>query len=181
MTATTDIWWGNCGADMYHGCDAISVRVNAPCPRPADHSVPRATLIPISIRGPRPRQVPEHGRRWITGEFIEPGLNAAISASLKMLLNAASASTPSGLCSRAPTQSAAAASGPRNRIPRTPITTPKMMCAKAVRRTARPSPMRSLPPFQRSVRRPTRSPVQSSMTPHRAPPVSSRRPQSNSA
>src|SRR6185369_13667462 len=29
MTATTDTWWGKCGADMRRECGAISVRVNA--------------------------------------------------------------------------------------------------------------------------------------------------------
>ena len=32
MTATTDTW-RKCGADMHHGCGAISVRVNATCTR----------------------------------------------------------------------------------------------------------------------------------------------------
>src|SRR5262249_13808280 len=62
-------------------------------------------------------------------------------ATLKMLLNAASASTPSGSWSCAPTHSDAAARGPRNSIPSTPTIELKRMCASAARRTARLPPI----------------------------------------
>src|SRR5215475_8195538 len=62
-------------------------------------------------------------------------------ANLKMLLNAASASTPSGSWSCEPTHSEAAASGLKNSIPRTPTTELKRMCASDARRTARLPPI----------------------------------------
>src|SRR5262245_865079 len=66
-------------------------------------------------------------------------------ASLNRLLNVARASTPSGSSRRAPTQSDADVSGPRNTIARTPTTMLKTMCASAARRTARLPPTTTSP------------------------------------